>query len=136
MLVDALYGIGFRGALRKPDRELFQWCAQSRGFRVALDLPSGVEGDTGRYESCFPAHLTIAMACLKPVHLVSWRKEYTDEVLLARTPLTQVAEESGLLTDALEPEICAFPDGWGGAIRAPTDGCCSSAVPPLIPARP
>lgn len=133
LLVDALYGIGFRGALRKPDRELFQWCAQSRGFPVALDLPSGVEGDTGRYESCFPAHLTIAMACLKPVHLVSWRKEYTDEVLLARTPLTQVAEESGLLTDALEPEICAFPRRLGWSHKG-TNGrllliCGSAAYP-------
>ena len=49
---------------------------------AALDLPSGVNGDTGEYESCIPADLTVAMGAVKPAHLVNWAGEYMKELAL------------------------------------------------------
>ena len=49
---------------------------------AALDIPSGVEGDTGLYESCIPAALTVCMGARKPAHLVNWAGEYLGELVL------------------------------------------------------
>ena len=43
---------------------------------------SGVNGDTGEYESCIPADLTVAMGAVKPAHLVNWAGEYMKELAL------------------------------------------------------
>jgi ADP-dependent NAD(P)H-hydrate dehydratase / NAD(P)H-hydrate epimerase len=67
IVVDALFGTGFRG---KPEGngaraiELVNECAASV---VAVDVPSGVEGETGmvRGEAVF-ADLTVTMGALKP----------------------------------------------------------------------
>ncbi|MCB9916327.1 MAG: hypothetical protein H6828_14460 [Planctomycetes bacterium] len=51
MLVDALLGTGFRGALREPAAGLLAalgaWAARARAPVAALDLPSGLDADAG-----------------------------------------------------------------------------------------
>jgi NAD(P)H-hydrate epimerase len=48
MLVDALLGIGTRGAVREPLATLIRWMNGVGRPIVAVDLPSGLDGDTGR----------------------------------------------------------------------------------------
>ncbi len=98
LTVDALYGAGFRGGLPKRDAALFACGAFRRKNTVALDLPSGVEADTGRYEGCLPCALCIAMAYPKPAHLVHWREDYLDEMVLAEFPLTENREKCAFRT--------------------------------------
>jgi ADP-dependent NAD(P)H-hydrate dehydratase / NAD(P)H-hydrate epimerase len=45
--VDAIFGIGFRGPAEGPHREAIQALDAGGTAVVAVDLPSGVEGDTG-----------------------------------------------------------------------------------------
>ena len=47
VIVDALIGTGVRGALASPYREMVQVINGSGGFKIAVDLPTGVEADTG-----------------------------------------------------------------------------------------
>jgi NAD(P)H-hydrate epimerase len=60
LLIDAAYGTGFRGHYEAP--------AVPEGAKVlAVDIPSGVDGDTGRASGTpLPADLTVTMAALKP----------------------------------------------------------------------
>ena len=87
LTVDAIYGAGFRGKLAQRDEELFASGIFPREATVSLDLPSGVESDTGRYQQCLPGRLCIAMGYLKPAHLLSWRRDYLEEIALAEFPL-------------------------------------------------
>jgi NAD(P)H-hydrate epimerase len=48
VVVDALLGTGARGAPREPAAAAVAWMAQHEGPVVAVDVPSGVEADTGR----------------------------------------------------------------------------------------
>ncbi len=48
VLVDALLGTGATGAPREPEAALIARMAEAGGPVVALDVPSGVEADTGR----------------------------------------------------------------------------------------
>ena len=78
LVVDALLGTGSRGALAAPYAAAITAIAvaRARGARVvALDLPSGLDADTGRLLSAngpaVTADLSVAFAHLKPVHVLA-----------------------------------------------------------------
>ncbi len=47
VVIDALIGTGFRGALASPYRQMVEAINRSKGFKIAVDIPTGVEADTG-----------------------------------------------------------------------------------------
>ena len=65
--MDALFGIG----LQRPIEGLYgDWIAQmsaTPGLRLALDIPSGLDADSGRrLGPCFAASHTVSFIALKP----------------------------------------------------------------------
>ena len=68
-VMDALYGTGFHGELRPAGRVACDLINQSTGFRLALDLPSGLNADTGvAAEGTVQADLTVTFHASKPCH--------------------------------------------------------------------
>jgi len=67
VIVDALLGTGSTGPPRGPMRELIEIAnAAGRARRIAIDLPSGLDGDTGQPASpCFRADATVTMVAPK-----------------------------------------------------------------------
>jgi hydroxyethylthiazole kinase-like uncharacterized protein yjeF len=47
VLIDALLGTGVKGKLRQPILRAVQVINASRGFKIALDVPTGIDSDTG-----------------------------------------------------------------------------------------
>src|SRR5262245_19010467 len=47
VIVDALLGTGFSGAVRQPLDRLIELINAASAFRVAIDVPSGLDCDTG-----------------------------------------------------------------------------------------
>ena len=63
VILDGLLGQGFRAPLRAPYAKLIAATDRLRGFRVAVDLPSGLgDGATG---PAFRADLTVSIGALK-----------------------------------------------------------------------
>ena len=50
VIVDALLGIGVRGAVREPVRSLIAWVNQAGRPIVSADVPSGLDADTGEVQ--------------------------------------------------------------------------------------
>ena len=48
LIVDAIYGIGFRGSLNNFETRVVQMVNLCKAPVVAVDIPSGVEADTGK----------------------------------------------------------------------------------------
>lgn len=98
LIVDAVFGTGFRGAVPEETDRLFQLVRaggkKSGAPVVALDIPSGVEADTGLWNSCIPADLTIAFGGKKPAHLVNWAAEYAGEIVLGGIGASEETEKS------------------------------------------
>ena len=68
-VVDALYGTGFHGELRPAGKAACDLINQSHGFCLALDLPSGLNADTGlAAEGTVQADLTVTFHASKPCH--------------------------------------------------------------------
>lgn len=69
VVVDGLYGTGFSGALRPEGARAAALINGAKGFKLALDLPSGVEADTGAVaKGAVKADLTVAFHAPKPCH--------------------------------------------------------------------
>ena len=71
LILDGLLGIGGRGGLREPQASLAGLAARSPAVVVAVDLPSGVDADTGVVEgAAIQADVTVTFGTMKPGLLV------------------------------------------------------------------
>lgn len=66
VLVDGLFGIGFKPPFSsQADRVLAYW-NQSLALKIAIDIPSGVEADRGNVVTAFKADYTLCLHGVKP----------------------------------------------------------------------
>jgi hydroxyethylthiazole kinase-like uncharacterized protein yjeF len=71
LVIDGLLGIGGKGGLREPFATLAQLAANSAGTVLAVDLPSGIDADTGEVEGpAVLADVTVTFGALKPGLLI------------------------------------------------------------------
>src|SRR5580693_5759166 len=71
LILDGLLGIGGKGGLREPFATLAALAAKSSASTVAVDLPSGIDADTGIVDGpAVRADVTVTFGTLKPGLLV------------------------------------------------------------------
>ena len=93
--VDGLVGIGGRGALRPAAAALVE---QVEGFTVAVDVPSGVDADTGAVAGvAVRADLTVTFGCLKPGLLIA--RDHVGQIQLVPLPYVLGPAPVEALTD-------------------------------------
>jgi len=79
--VDALLGIGLKGAPRPPVLQMIMKINEMEGFRIAVDVPSGIDSDTGNVlGEAVKADLTITFHKLKSGLTVA--KEHVGELIV------------------------------------------------------
>jgi len=82
VVVDALLGTGIHGKLRQPYLRAVQVINNSAGFKIAVDVPTGIDSDTGEVlGEAVRAKLTITLHALKKGF--SKAKQYCGEVKVA-----------------------------------------------------
>ncbi|MFJ9892419.1 NAD(P)H-hydrate dehydratase [Streptomyces sp. NPDC091280] len=83
LVLDGIVGIGGRGGLRPDAARLATLAGDSRGAVVAVDLPSGVEADTGEVRgAAVRADLTVTFGTHKPGLLIDPARGYAGSVRL------------------------------------------------------
>jgi hydroxyethylthiazole kinase-like uncharacterized protein yjeF len=108
--VDALVGTGFRGALEGPMAEAAETLNRSRVPVVSVDIPSGVDGTTGRVEGpAVRANITVTMAAPKPGHLFWPGSEHAGEVEVADIGIEVGSVETGLYLVASDDVRSVIP---------------------------
>ena len=71
VIIDAVFGIGFRGELDSAAKLAFAAVAKISAQKVSLDVPSGVFADSAAVaDGAFKADITIALCAKKPCHLI------------------------------------------------------------------
>lgn len=84
LIIDALYGTGFHGALRPHAAAVLTAINAHTAKVIALDIPSGVNGDTAEADkNAIRADVTIAFDSLKPAHTSPSAAQYCGEVICA-----------------------------------------------------
>lgn len=92
MIIDGVFGTGFSGKLPEDCGQWMEAANRSEAVRAALDIPSGMDCDTGFFDlDTFKAHATCAFGALKPAHLLKSSRELCGEVRLMDIGLSIVA---------------------------------------------
>ena len=81
LLVDALLGTGLKGPPRPPISQLIKMMNETDAFRVAIDVPSGIDPDSGKaFGEAVKADLTVTFHKAKPGLLKA--KEHVGELIV------------------------------------------------------
>jgi ADP-dependent NAD(P)H-hydrate dehydratase / NAD(P)H-hydrate epimerase len=83
LVVDAIFGAGLGRAVAGPAAETLSAVARRALPVVAVDVPSGVKGDTGETLGAVPAVLTVTYFRKKPGHLLLPARPLCGEVVVA-----------------------------------------------------
>lgn len=112
VVIDALFGFGFHGAMREPAAGLVAALESAGGCIVSADVPSGVDADTGAVSGpAVRADLTVTFTALKPGLLIYPGADHAGEVVVADIG---IAEDAAVTTGGIEvPEAgdlrCLLP---------------------------
>ncbi len=84
IVIDALFGAGLSGPLGPAIRDALKAAQDRCAWLVAVDVPSGLAGDTGAPLGYTPqAALTVTFHRKKPAHVLELGKELCGEVVVA-----------------------------------------------------
>jgi hydroxyethylthiazole kinase-like uncharacterized protein yjeF len=82
ILIDALLGTGVKGKLRQPILRAVEVINASRGFKIAVDVPTGIDSDTGEVlGEAVRANLTVTLHSAKKGLLKA--KKFCGEIKVA-----------------------------------------------------
>lgn len=111
LIIDAIFGAGLSRPLSGIVFQLAHQLEKAGGPIIAIDIPTGVIGDTGENGGCcFGADLTVTFHCLKPAHVLEPGRSLCGEVVLADI---------------------GIPDGWADGIEAEAELNAPSLWPRL-----
>ena len=82
IIIDALLGTGFQGELGPVLKEMVKMINNSEAIKVAIDIPTGFNGDSGTENLYIQNTHTIALGYLKPAHLLTDKINRLDLVKL------------------------------------------------------
>ena len=122
LVVDALFGSGLNRDLDRPTLKLIETVREraSAGALkvVAVDMPSGVDGDTGKLRGgAAPAALTVTFCRAKPGHYLLPGREFRGELRVADIGIPESA------LDTIEPgQWRNTPVFWSHALPVQSPG--------------
>ncbi|MFB0502389.1 MAG: NAD(P)H-hydrate epimerase, partial [Candidatus Bathyarchaeia archaeon] len=91
VVVDALLGIGLKGALEPPILQIVQEINKMKAFKVAVDVPTGIHSDSGEAGGeAFEADMTVSFHKAKPGLLKA--KDYVGELIVRHIGLPSEIE--------------------------------------------
>lgn len=108
LVVDALLGIGISGNVRDCMAEIINKVNETDIPVVALDIPSGINSDTGAVMGCaVKAEATVAFANLKPGHIFYPGRSYCGKTIAADIGIgcDGVADDTLVITAAEDSDI-------------------------------
>ena len=122
-VVDCLLGTGFSGAVREPYRAAILEMHGSGARVVSVDIPSGMNGDTGEALTAVHSDLTVTVGFVKTGLVSGNAGNYIRRLVCA---------DIGIALEREEKWLCA-PGEWTEALSARGDVLCAPAWLDLQP---
>ena len=132
VLIDALFGTGLKRRLEPPVVSNLMRLAEEAVARIACDLPSGVDADSGAELNLMPRFdLTVTFGALKPAHRLMPALTYVGRVVLADigiTAKTQWLEIDRPTLGAVDPRSHKYSRGLVHALAGTMPGAIALAA--------
>ncbi|GHU82862.1 bifunctional NAD(P)H-hydrate repair enzyme Nnr [Clostridia bacterium] len=106
-VIDAVYGIGFTGALPEGIKELVYLVNNHSCKVLSIDLPSGIECDLGSIENgAFEADVTVTFSTLKAAHVLYPAMDFCGDVTVVQVGIHKtLISKSEFVTETIEEEF-------------------------------
>ncbi|MCK8047195.1 NAD(P)H-hydrate dehydratase [Shewanella sp. 1CM18E] len=149
IIVDGLLGTGIRGELSTEYEQIIKAVNQSAAWVLSLDVPSGIDPDTGYYDAIvIESDLTLTFGAIKQGLLTGKARHCCPEIELADIGLTEfLPNPNAWQVTKLALEGCFLPRrrdahkgshgkvsiiggdyGMAGAVRLAAEGCLRSGA--------
>ena len=83
LFLDAIFGIGLTGKVRSPEREIIEFLNGFKKTVLSLDIPSGLDADTGVAETAIVATETVTFALPKKGLFLNDGPKYSGKITVA-----------------------------------------------------
>ena len=134
VILDALLGTGARGSLRQPILKTVKIINSIRCFKIAVDVPTGVDSDTGDIlGGAVKADLTVTFHARKPGLRIA--KQYCGEVKVAEIgipPEAWIYAGPGDVEDVMKPRAPTAHKGDFGRLLVIGGSETYSGAPALV----
>lgn len=107
IVVDCLFGSGFRGELDSTFKELINQMNKIARLKIACDMPSGVLDSS--CDVAFKANITISMGGLKLDYFSDYAKDFMGEIVVANLGVSKDKYEIDSNIKLLEKSDLALP---------------------------
>ena len=105
IIVDAMLGSGAKGELREPYKSIVEKLNDLKASRVAIDIPTGLDADTGFGSVVFKADITITLGEFKKGLFISDGAYYSGEVVKGKIGISdKLYDELDCNEYIIEPE--------------------------------
>jgi len=109
IIVDALFGTGLTRELNKQTINILEKLNSLSGYKIACDIPTGINSAGDVEQSAFKAHTTITMGALKKSLYNDIAKEYTGEIIVANLGIQRELYEDDVNSFLLELSDLELP---------------------------
>ncbi|MCW7075728.1 MAG: NAD(P)H-hydrate dehydratase [Candidatus Syntrophoarchaeum sp.] len=82
IVLDAILGTGVSGEIKEPAKGLIDLINSSKAFKIAVDIPSGLDPETGNSKMAVKADLTVTLHRPKLGLLQDLAKKFTGEIVV------------------------------------------------------
>ncbi len=115
VIVDALFGTGLSRPLEGHYAQAIDFFNRSTGRRLAIDIPSGLDGKTGQVLGIgFKAHKTVSFGLAKWGHSLYPGRQYCGELIVTQPGFVPEALSRFPAVSRMTPEVAAtlLPSPW------------------------
>ena len=109
VLVDALVGTGFKGEFNENLSSLMLQANQTKAFKIACDVPSGLGSDGVCAKNTFKADISLTMGALKKSLFLDEAKEYVGQIKVLDLGISRKIYETSTSWHLLEPQDLKLP---------------------------
>lgn len=107
LLIDAVFGTGFKGELDEYTKQVFSAFNSSKAQKVAVDVPSGAYADSEKVaQNCIKADITVTFIGFKNCQLFFPASEFCGKTVLSELKIGNLSdyENQGVVTDNIKFE--------------------------------
>ncbi|MBR7101001.1 MAG: NAD(P)H-hydrate dehydratase [Clostridia bacterium] len=81
MLVDCIFGTGFKGDVSGKEKDAVKKINESGAYTISVDINSGLNGDNGMCSLAVKSDITVSIGSLKSGHYLGMAKDYIKNVV-------------------------------------------------------
>lgn len=108
VVVDAMLGLGFHGSPDKPYELIIQTFNELSGFKLAIDLPSGIDADSGIGQTYCLVDLTVTYFAKKIGHVMAHGKEASNKIIICLKHYLDLKFTLPIVQETSLPDRLAF----------------------------